>query len=109
MGFPGAVDHALLFHTLLGTGLVASGAAALNELLEREYDARMPRTAHRPLPAGLLQPETVLIFGGVSACAGLLYLALAVNLLTSLLGAITLVSYVFIYTPLKRVTALNTI
>jgi protoheme IX farnesyltransferase len=109
VGFPGAVDLVRLFHTLLGTGLVAAGAAALNELLERDHDALMPRTANRPLPAGLLQPETVLIFGGVSAGAGLLYLAFAVNLLTSLLGAITLVSYVFIYTPLKRVTALNTI
>jgi protoheme IX farnesyltransferase len=109
VGFPGAVDLVRLFHTLLGTGLVAGGAAALNELLERDHDALMPRTAHRPLPAGLLQPDTVLIFGGVSAGVGLLYLAFAVNLLTSLLGAITLVSYVFIYTPLKRVTALNTI
>ncbi len=109
MGFPGPIDYALLFHTLLGTGLVASGAAALNELLERDYDARMPRTANRPLPAGLLQPDTVLLFGGVAAGVGLLYLALAVNLLTSLLGTITLVSYVFVYTPLKRVTVLNTI
>jgi protoheme IX farnesyltransferase len=109
VGFPGPIRYALLFHTLLGTALVAMGAAALNELLEREHDARMPRTAHRPLPAGLVQPETVLVFGGVSAGAGLLYLAFGVNLLTSLLGAITLASYVFIYTPLKRVTALNTV
>ncbi len=108
-GFPSPVDFGLLFHTLVGTGLVASGAAALNGLLERDHDARMPRTANRPLPAGLLQPETVLIFGSVSAGLGLLYLAIAVNLLTSLLGAITLVTYVFVYTPLKRVTALNTI
>jgi protoheme IX farnesyltransferase len=68
----------------------------------------MRRTEDRPLPSGRLQPETVLIFGGLSSIVGLLYLAFAVNLLTSLLGAATLVTYVFIYTPLKRVTWLNT-
>jgi len=91
-----------------GTALVAAGAAALNQLLEREYDAKMRRTQNRPLPAGHLEPATVMIFGGVCATAGLLYLALAVNLLTSVIGAVTLVSYLFIYTPLKRVTWLNT-
>ena len=68
----------------------------------------MRRTQSRPLPSGRLQPTTVMIFGGVSSVAGLIYLALAVNLLTSVLGAVTLVSYLFIYTPLKRVTWLNT-
>jgi protoheme IX farnesyltransferase len=68
----------------------------------------MRRTESRPLPSGRLQPETVLIFGGACCIAGLIYLAVAVNLLTSLLGAITLVTYVFVYTPLKRVTWLNT-
>src|SRR5580765_676985 len=97
-----------LLHTMLGTGLVASGAAALNQLLEREYDARMRRTRNRPLPSGRLQPTTVMVFGGVCACAGLLYLALAVNLTTSVIGAISLLSYLFIYTPLKRLTWLNT-
>jgi protoheme IX farnesyltransferase len=62
----------------------------------------------RPLPSGRMQPETVLIWGGVSSMAGLVYLAVAVNLLTSVLGAITLVSYLFVYTPLKRLTWLNT-
>src|SRR5256885_313412 len=59
LGFPGPMDYVLLLHTLIGTGLVASGAAALNQLIEREYDARMPRTENRPLPSGRLQPETV--------------------------------------------------
>jgi hypothetical protein len=68
----------------------------------------MRRTQSRPLPSGRLQPTTVAIFGGVTSVAGLVYLALAVNLLTSVLGAVTLVSYLFIYTPLKRVTWLNT-
>ena len=108
MGERGPMDFALMFHALAGTALVAAGAAALNQLLEREYDAKMRRTQNRPLPAGHLEPATVMIFGGVCATAGLVYLALAVNLLTSVIGAVTLVSYLFIYTPLKRVTWLNT-
>jgi len=108
IGWQSAMDYFLFFNTLAGTALVAGGAAALNQLLEREYDAKMRRTQDRPLPSGRLQPATVAIFGGVSSVAGLVYLAVAVNLLTSVLGAITLISYVFIYTPLKRVTWLNT-
>jgi len=108
VGWRGPMNFILLFHALAGTALVAMGASALNQLLERDYDARMRRTQDRPLPSGRLQPATVMIFGGVSATAGLLYLALAVNLLTSVIGAVTFVSYLFIYTPLKRVTWLNT-
>lgn len=108
MGGRSPMDFALMFHTLAGTALVAAGAAALNQLLEREYDAKMRRTQNRPLPSGQLEPATVMIFGGVCATAGLLYLALAVNLITSVIGAVTLVSYLFVYTPLKRVTWLNT-
>jgi heme o synthase len=108
IGEMGAINWFLFFNTLAATGLVAMGASALNQLLEREYDAKMRRTQDRPLPSGRLQPTTVAIFGGVSSVAGLVYLALAVNLLTSVLGAVTLVSYLFIYTPLKRVTSLNT-
>ena len=108
VGARGALDWALMVHTLLGTALLACGAAALNQLIEREHDAKMRRTEGRPLPSGRLQPDTVLLFGGFSSMAGLIYLAFAVNLLTSLLGAVTLVTYVFVYTPLKRVTWLNT-
>ncbi|MFN7137711.1 MAG: heme o synthase [Limisphaerales bacterium] len=104
----GSVDYALMIHTLLGTALLASGASALNQLLERGHDAKMARTEGRPLPSGRLQPEAVLIFGGITSAAGMVYLAIAVNLLTSLLGAVTLLSYVFVYTPLKRITSLNT-
>lgn len=107
-GWKGAMDWALLLHTVLGTALVASGAAALNQLLEKDYDALMRRTENRPLPSGRLTPDSVLMIGGVLSVAGLAYLALAVNLLTAALGAITLISYVWIYTPLKRVTTLNT-
>jgi protoheme IX farnesyltransferase len=109
VGGRGAQNFALMFHTLFGTALVAAGAAALNQLLEREYDAKMRRTAGRPLPSGRMQPATVAIFGGVCSVTGLIYLALLVNLLTSVLGAVTLVSYLFIYTPLKRVTWTNTL
>jgi heme o synthase len=108
LGWRGAMNFVLMFNTLAATALVAAGASALNQLLEREYDAKMRRTQNRPLPSGRLQPTTVAIFGGVTSVAGLVYLALAVNLLTSVLGAVTLVSYLFIYTPLKRVTWLNT-
>lgn len=108
LGQRGEMDWLLLLHAMLGTGLLAAGAAALNQYLEREHDARMPRTEDRPLPAGHLRPETVLLLGGVMSAAGMIYLALAVNLITSLLGAVTLGSYLFVYTPLKRITALNT-
>ena len=108
LGSRGPVDYLLMLHAVLGTALVASGAAALNQFLEREHDAKMRRTKNRPLPSGRLQPTTVMVFGGVCGCAGLLYLALAVNLTTAVIGAISLLSYLFIYTPLKRVTWLNT-
>ena len=108
IGFRGSVDYLLMLHTLLGTALVASGASALNQLLEREHDAKMRRTQSRPLPSGRLQPQTVLIVGVVCSVVGLAYLALAVNLTTCVLGACSLISYLFIYTPLKRVTWLNT-
>jgi protoheme IX farnesyltransferase len=108
LGYPGKMDYLLMLHTLLGTALVAGGAAALNQLLEREYDAKMRRTANRPLPSGRLQPKSVLIYGTTLVTAGLIYLALAVNLLTGALGAVTMAGYLFVYTPLKRVTWLNT-
>ncbi len=108
IGFRGPMNYALMLHTVFATALVAGGAAALNQLLEREHDAKMRRTAGRPLPSGRLQPTAVLIFGAACSAAGLIWLALAVNLLTSFLGAATLVLYLFVYTPLKRVTWLNT-
>lgn len=108
VGFRGPMDYLLMFHALFGTALVASGAAALNQLLEREHDAKMRRTAGRPLPSGRLQPITVMLFGGICSLVGLIYLAVLVNPLTSVLGALSLVSYLFIYTPLKRMTWLNT-
>jgi protoheme IX farnesyltransferase len=108
VGWRGAMNYWRMLNAVVGTALVASGAAALNQLLEREHDAKMRRTRNRPLPSGRLQPTTVMVFGGVSSCAGLVYLALAVNLTTSVIGAVSLLSYLFIYTPLKRITWLNT-
>jgi heme o synthase len=108
MGLPGAMEWAGLMHLLLGTGLVAAGAAALNQWLEREHDAKMPRTEDRPLPSGRLRPETVLWAGATGALAGLGYLTVLVSPLVAGLGAVTLTVYLFVYTPLKRVTWLNT-
>jgi heme o synthase len=109
LGSRGPVSWVLMFHALFGTALLASGAAALNQLIEREHDAKMSRTQDRPLPSGRLTPESVLIIGSACGVVGMVYLALAVNLLTSALGAATLLSYVFVYTPLKRVTTVNTV
>lgn len=108
VGHRGPMDFVLLLNTLVGTALVASGGSAMNQLLEREYDARMRRTCQRPLPSGRLQPRTVLTIGVASAALGLVWLEQAVNPTACLVGAITFVLYVFVYTPLKRVTWLNT-
>src|SRR5437764_229237 len=87
LGFRGPVSYLLMLHTLLGTALVAAGASALNQFLERDYDARMRRTQDRPLPSGRMQPQTVLLMGAALSAFGLLYLAIAVNLITSVIGA----------------------
>jgi heme o synthase len=99
----------LCITALLGTLLVASGTGTLNQYLERRFDAQMRRTARRPLASGRLKPAAVLWFGLALSTAGSLYLALAVNALASLLAIVTLVSYLFVYTPLKRKTPLCTL
>jgi heme o synthase len=109
MGSRGSMNGWLLLHCVLGTAMLASGAAALNQLLEHDLDGRMLRTESRPIPAGHMQADSVLLLGASLSAAGLIYLALKVNLLTSVLGAATLISYLFIYTPLKRITPFNTI
>lgn len=103
------ISFLLLVHTLLGTGLVSAGASTLNQVIERETDALMRRTAQRPLPAGRMDPDVALLFGVALGVAGLAELALGVNLLTALLGAVALAGYVFVYTPLKRVSSLATV
>jgi heme o synthase len=94
-----------LFNTLLGTLLVASGTGTLNQYIERNFDAQMRRTARRPAAAGRLKPTAVLTFGIALAAAGTAYLAAVVNLLASVLAALTLLTYLFLYTPLKRKTS----
>lgn len=98
-----------LLHTMLGTALIASGTAALNQWYERESDAKMRRTATRPLPAGRLRAGRALAFGVLLAAAGFAELALAVNLLSALLGLFTLASYLFLYTPLKARSSVATV
>jgi protoheme IX farnesyltransferase len=98
-----------LLSTLLGTLLVASGTATLNQWMERIWDGQMRRTANRPLPAGRVSPREAFIFGLLLSVAGGMYLALAVNALAALLAISTLLSYLLIYTPLKRKTPLCTL
>jgi len=109
LGSRGAVDPLLLVHTLLGTTLIASGTSAYNMYLERDSDGKMERTRRRPLPDGRLQPVHALAFATALSVTGILYLALAVNLLTSLLAIATLASYIFLYTPMKRWSPLCTL
>jgi protoheme IX farnesyltransferase len=105
----GSFPFLLLVNTLLGTGLVSAGASVLNHVLERDTDALMQRTASRPLPMGRIDPDLALLFGVVVAVVGLAVLALGTNLLTALLGAAALAGYVFVYTPLKRISSFATV
>jgi len=103
------VDWLLLLNTLLGTALVAAGTNALNQYIERDHDAKMRRTRLRPLPDGRISPRAALVFSVAISILGTLYLGLAVNWLTAALGAFTLITYIFIYTPLKRVSTICTL
>ena len=109
MGSRDGVNFLLLLHTIIGTGLVASGASALNQYFERDLDARMVRTRNRPLPGGRLVPGEALVFSSIISAAGALYLTFFVNVLTGALGAATLAGYILIYTPLKTRTKLCTL
>ena len=102
----GGIKIIPIVHTLLGTLLVAAGAATLNQYIERSFDAQMRRTARRPVASGRIFPSHALWFGTSLALTGDVYLALAVNGLASLLALATLLSYLFLYTPLKRKTPL---
>jgi protoheme IX farnesyltransferase len=98
----------LLFHTLLGTALVAASASALNQWLERDTDQQMQRTAARPLPAGRLNNFEVVTFGATSIALGLVYLAATTGAITAALALVTWTLYVWVYTPLKTRTPANT-
>jgi protoheme IX farnesyltransferase len=103
----GSVKIVVLFHAVFGTGLLAAGAASLNQYFERDLDSSMRRTARRPLPAGELLPGQALVFGVAVSVLGMLYVLLVLNALTALLGLLTLVGYLFVYTPLKTKTRLS--
>ena len=108
-GWRGELDWWLLFHTLFGTFLAAAGASALNQVFEADYDARMRRTKDRPIPAHRISRDSALFIGVAASAIGVVYLSVTANLLASMLAGLTIGTYVFLYTPLKRVTTLNTI
>src|SRR6202049_1453934 len=112
MGAPASFAHfpwRSLVHTLVGTVLVASGAATLNQLIELRFDAQMRRTARRPLVSQRIEPSHALWFGISLSVIGAIYLAVTTNALASLLSIVTLLGYLFLYTPLKRKTPLCTL
>lgn len=98
-----------VLHTFVGTLLAGAGAGTLNQYLERNHDAMMKRTTSRPLPAGRVKPGEALAFGIFLSISGVLYLASVVNILAGILTALTLASYLLIYTPLKRRTPFATV
>ncbi len=106
---PGGVPLAIIIHTLVGSALVAGGAAALNQVWERDTDRLMRRTRTRPLPAGRLGVAEGTAFGVGLSVVGLIELASQVNAISALVAGATLVSYVLLYTPLKRRTSLSTL
>ena len=94
---------------VLGTFLSSSGASVLNQYIERDYDAKMNRTKDRPIPANKISPLNAFIIGVILSIVGPLFLYLTVNLLTAFISLLTIIIYVLIYTPLKRITSFNTI
>lgn len=109
LGSRGPFRLGVFFATLAGTALVAAGTNAMNMIRERDIDARMRRTRSRPLPAGRVSPRSAILFAVAAASVGLAVLAWWVNLLTAALAALTLASYVWAYTSLKRRSTLNTL
>lgn len=109
VGSQGLWNAPLLLSSLFGVGLVAISCSVLNQLIERDTDSQMLRTARRPLPSGRITPSEALAFGLVCGASGLVWLATQVNTLTALLGVVTLASYVGMYTPLKRYSGLSTV
>lgn len=109
LGSTGTLSLSGLLHTLFGTALVGGGAGALNQFIERGYDSLMRRTENRPLPSGRLLPAEALLFGTLLSMAGVIELTLFTNVLTGFLAFATLVTYLFLYTPLKRISWVSTI
>ncbi|MES2996916.1 MAG: heme o synthase [Verrucomicrobiota bacterium] len=103
------IDWMLLVHTLLGTAAAAFGSSAFNQLMEIDLDARMKRTADRPLPSRRMGAVTAFGIGWVLSALGILHLAIQVNHAAAYLAAATIGIYVFVYTPMKRASSLNTL
>lgn len=108
MASKGAPDMRQLFQTLIGAALVGGGANALNQFVEKDFDAKMARTQNRPLPGGRISGKKALFFGVLFSVAGVAYLSCFVNRLTGFVAFLIPATYVFAYTPLKRKTPLNT-
>jgi len=108
LGAEGPINFAALLHTVFGTAAAAAGAAALNQWWEYKLDAMMQRTRSRPVPAGRMRPQAAVIFGTALSIFGVAYLAFVCNALSAALAAITIIIYIFAYTPLKRISTLNT-
>lgn len=109
LGLEGNVEWLTLLHTVLGTALVAAGTNAMNQYIERDLDAQMVRTRHRPLPDQRMSERSALLFAGSAAVIGVAWLAIAVHWLPSLVALITLATYLVVYTPLKRVSSFCTV
>ena len=109
LGAQQTVDWLLCLHTLVGAGLTAAGVLGLNQYLERDVDAQMKRTQERPLPDARMHPLEALIVGAALTGAGMLYLTFIVNMLSGFVISLIVVSYLFLYTPLKRKTSLCTL
>src|ERR1700730_1910919 len=108
LGADNPINYAALLRTVFGTAAAAAGAAALNQWWEHKLDAVMQRTRSRPVPAGRMRPRDAVILGSALSILGVAYLAFICNALSAALAAITIIIYVFAYTPLKRVSTFNT-
>ena len=109
MGSPDAMNLAILAAAVIGTGLVAGGAAALNQISERDVDRLMNRTRQRPVAEGRLGVRDAHLIAWTASAAGLVLLAVGTNLLATAIAALTLVIYAYVYTPMKRVTSFSTV
>lgn len=109
LGAQHTVDWMLCLHTMIGAGLTAAGVLGLNQYLERDADAKMKRTQDRPLPGGRMRPLEALVVGALLTGSGMLYLTFIVNILSGFVISLIVVSYLFLYTPLKRKTSLCTL
>lgn len=109
LGSPNIVNWMQFLHTLIGAGLTAAGVLGLNQYLERDIDAKMARTQNRPIPAGRMCQMKALLFSAFLTSSGMMYLTVLVNAISGFVISLIVVSYLFIYTPLKRKTSLCTL